>query len=95
MNKVYGGPGLIPAAHGGYSEKDLKVLHNFISDALVIELELPIKLKTAELRKAYCIKLPDAVIAATALTYGLILLRRNLSDFGGIEGLKVVNPWDM
>ncbi|MGH2644202.1 MAG: type II toxin-antitoxin system VapC family toxin, partial [Chitinophagaceae bacterium] len=75
-------------------EKDLEVLHNFISDALVFELEQPIKLKTAELRKAYRIKLPDAVIAATALIYDLTLLSRNLSDFGGIEGLKVVNPWD-
>lgn len=77
-------------------EKDLEVLHNFISDALVIELELPIKLKTAELRKAYRIKLPDAVIAATALIYDLTLLSRNLSDFDGIDGdgLKVINPWE-
>jgi predicted nucleic acid-binding protein len=75
-------------------EKDLEVLHNFISDAMVIELEQPVKLKTAELRKAYRIKLPDAIIAATALIYDLTLLSRNLSDFGGIEVLKVINPWD-
>lgn len=75
-------------------EKDLVVLHNFINDAWVFELEQLIKLKTAELRKAYRIKLPDAVIAATALIYDLTLLSRNLSDFGGIDGLKVVNPWD-
>ena len=76
-------------------EKDLKVLHNFITDALVIELEQPIKLKTAEIRKAYRIKLPDTVIAATALVYDLTLLSRNLSDFGGINGLRVINPWDL
>ncbi len=29
------------------TEKDLKVLHNFINDSLIIELERPIKLKTA------------------------------------------------
>lgn len=34
---------------------------------LVIELEQPIKLKTAELRKAYRIKLPDSVIACAYL----------------------------
>lgn len=49
------------------TEKDLKVLQNFIQDAFVIELEPSIKLKTADLRKVYRIKLPDAIIAATAL----------------------------
>jgi predicted nucleic acid-binding protein len=73
---------------------DLEVLHNFINDALVIELEQPIKLKTADIRKAHKIKLPDAIIAATALVYDLTLLSRNISDFTNINGLKIVNPWD-
>lgn len=34
------------------TDKDLDVLRNFISDSLVIELEQPIKLKTADIRKA-------------------------------------------
>lgn len=72
----------------------MEVLNNFISDALVIELEQPIKLKTAEIRKAYRVKLPDAIIAATALIYDLTLLSRNLSDFSSISGLKIINPWD-
>ena len=76
------------------TKKDLDVLNNFINDALVIELEQPIKLKTAEIRKAYRVKLPDAIIAATALVYDLTLLSRNLSDFSSISGLKIVNPWD-
>ena len=75
------------------AEKDLELLKNFINDALVIELEQPIKLKTADIRKAHRIKLPDAIIAATALIYDLILLSRNLADFGGISGLKIINPW--
>ncbi len=76
------------------TEKDLDVLHDFIRDAFVIELEPPIKQKTAELRKGYKIKLPDAIIAATALVYDLTLLSRNTADFGGIDGLKIINPWD-
>jgi predicted nucleic acid-binding protein len=76
------------------AEKDLEVLRNFINDALVIELEQPIKLRAADIRKAYKIKLPDAIIAATALVYNLTLLSRNISDFGGISGLKIINPWD-
>lgn len=76
------------------TEKDLEVLHNFIYDALVIELEQPIKLKTADIRQTYRIKLPDAIIAATALVYDLTLLSRNTSDFSSINGLKIVNPWE-
>lgn len=76
------------------ADKDIAVIQNFINDAVVFELEQPVKLKTAELRKAYKIKLPDAIIAATALTYDLILLSRNLSDFGSLSELKIINPWD-
>lgn len=53
------------------TEKDLEVLHSFINDAFTIELERPIKLKTAEIRKHSHIKLPDAIIAASALIYDL------------------------
>jgi len=74
------------------TEKDVLVLHDFINNALVFELEKEIKLKTAEIRKAYKIKLPDAVIAATALTYDLTLLTRNTRDFRNIDGLNLINP---
>lgn len=76
------------------TKKDLDVLHNFINDALVIELEQPIKLKTADIRKAHRIKLPDAIIAATAVVADLTLLSRNISDFNNINELKIINPWD-
>jgi predicted nucleic acid-binding protein len=76
------------------AEKDLDVLHNFIEDSLVIELEQPIKYKTADIRKKHKIKLPDAIIAATALVYELSLVSRNVSDFKNIEGLPLINPWD-
>lgn len=77
------------------SEKDVEVLHNFINDALVIELEQPIKLKTADIRKVHRIKLPDAIIAATAIVYDLTLISRNVVDFSNINGLKIINPWEM
>ncbi len=77
------------------TEKDLDLLRNFITDVLVIELEQPIKFKAAELRKAYRIKLPDAIIAATAIIYDLTLLTRNIEDFKNIPGLKVINPWEI
>lgn len=75
------------------TEKDMEVLRGFIHDALVIELERPIKLKTADIRKQHNIKLPDAIIAATALIYDLTLITRNSSDFKNVSALATVDPW--
>jgi predicted nucleic acid-binding protein len=75
------------------TEKDLEVLHSFINDSLVIELEHSIKLKTADIRKQYKIKLPDAIIAATAVVYGFTLVTRNIDDFKNIDGIEMVNPY--
>lgn len=75
------------------TEKDVALLRNFINDVLVIELEQDIKMKTVELRKAHTIKLPDAIIAATALVYNLVLITRNTTDFKNIQGLQLINPF--
>lgn len=75
------------------SEEDILVLKNFMNKIHVFELEHAIKQKTAELRKYHRIKLPDAIIAATALVHDLTLLSRNVQDFDKIEGLKLINPF--
>lgn len=64
-----------------------------VADAWIFELENEIKLKTAEIRKGSKIKLPDAIIAATALIQNLTLLTRNISDFKNIVGLQVIDPF--
>ena len=76
------------------TENDLVVLNNFIADSFVLELEADIKFTTANLRRTYKIKLPDAIIAATALANGLTLLTRNVADFQAITELSLINPWD-
>jgi predicted nucleic acid-binding protein len=43
--------------------------------------------------KSVKIKLPDAVIAATALVHGFELISRNEADFKKITRLAVVNPF--
>jgi len=40
------------------------------------------------------VKLPDAIIAATALVHGLPLLTRNTTDFSALPGLTLLNPHD-
>jgi len=77
------------------SKKDIQVLQSFISDSFVIELEQTIKNKTAEIRKTSNIKLPDAIIAATAILYDLELVSRNTKDFKNIKGLSLINPFEV
>ena len=55
-------------------------------------MENDIKLKTGEIRKKNKIKLPDAIIAATALVNDLTLLSRNTKDFIKIKDLKLIDP---
>ena len=52
-----------------------------------------IEKRTILIRKSHKIKLPDAIIAATAIVHNLILVTRNDSDFKNISGLKVLNPF--
>lgn len=58
-----------------------------------IPLSASVVQQTIALRSRYSVKLPDAVIAATALTVGLKLMTRNQTDFEHIEGLAIINPF--
>lgn len=77
------------------SPADLISLQNFVSKATIFPLETRIIEQSITLRQHYKIKTPDAIIAATALVFDLILLTRNLSDFKQIPSLKLVNPFDL
>lgn len=35
----------------------------------------------------------DSMIAATALSHGMVVVTRNVADFEGIPELQVLNPW--
>jgi predicted nucleic acid-binding protein len=70
------------------------LLVSFCKDALVIELNDEIVNKTIDLRIQYKLKTPDAIIAATALVYNMILITRNISDFGKVQDLTIINPFD-
>jgi len=64
-----------------------------VSDLLVPFVEHPVDAAVAEragrLRRVHGLRLPDALIAATALEYGLSLRTRNVRDFAAVEGLIV------
>ena len=72
-------------------EQDFTTL--FIEVADIINLDETIVAQTIELRKQLHIKLPDAIIAATAMVYNLTLLTRNTSDFNRIPNLLLIDPY--
>jgi predicted nucleic acid-binding protein len=64
----------------------------FIGAATIIGLTDEVVEQTIQLRKTFKIKMPDAIIASTALVYGYTLLSRNKSDFTKIPGLQIIDP---
>jgi predicted nucleic acid-binding protein len=71
-----------------------KDIIDFLDLAKQYELTKAIVDQTIALRKVHKIKLPDAVIAATAIFYNLTLVSRNTKDFENINGLEVINPYN-
>ena len=76
----------------GATTAHLEVLNNFIASSIVHLLDEPVILKIIEIRKTKRCKLPDAIIATTAIKKQLTLLTNNLADFSNIKNLSLANP---
>jgi len=74
------------------SEESQFILKNFVLDSNIFMLTDDVSTICIEIRKNYKTKLPDAIIASTAIANDLILITRNKKDFEKINSLKVVNP---
>ncbi len=64
-----------------------------LSSLQELELMATIAEQTIQIRKSRKLKLPDAVIASTAIVHQLTLITRNTSDFDCIESLNIINPF--
>jgi len=71
------------------------ILEEFINISKIYPLSNNVVERTIKLCKQIKIKLPDAIIAATALSEGFTLVTRNISDFLKIPDLIILNPWDI
>lgn len=77
------------------TETAYKILGSFIAICNSLIINDGVVDKTIEICKQHKIKLPDAIIAATALINDLTLVTRNTDDFKRITGLTVINPYDL
>ncbi len=78
----------------GHTEDSLKAAHELLRRLTEHPLDAEIADICISLRQRYRIKLPDAVIAATALRTDLPLMTRNTADFDSIPSLKLINPFE-
>lgn len=76
-------------------EEPYRLLESFMEDATIIDLSDNVVAISISIRRKNKTKLPDAIIAATALVYDLILITRNTHDFKNIEGLQIINPYEI
>jgi tRNA(fMet)-specific endonuclease VapC len=74
---------------------DLAVYQLFVTNSTVIGINNDIIQETINIRKLFKLKLPDALIAATALVNGMTLIADNDKDFVSIPELKYQNPMKM
>jgi predicted nucleic acid-binding protein len=59
------------------SAEEERYINSFITDCIIVPLNNDIARNTIKLRRASKLKLPDAIIAATALTLGADLISRD------------------
>jgi len=77
-----------------FEEKRMDGLKNFLAGTKILEINQEIAYQFARARaslrkKSKLIDNFDLLIAATCLSYGLILITENKKDFAQIEGLKM------
>lgn len=72
------------------TDAERKIVKNFLKNFILVPFTENLVDLVANLRMKSKIKLPDAIIAATALHTKTPLLTRNTKDFRKIEGLQLL-----
>lgn len=67
-------------------------IKEFISDSVILDISSEVVKHCVNIRRNKKIKTPDAIIAATAITYGYTLLTDDETAFANIKSLKIMNP---
>jgi hypothetical protein len=73
-------------------DQDRRYFEDFFIAAPVLHISTEILDQATRLRQERNVGLGDALIAATALVYGLRLLTANTADFEWISDLDLINP---
>jgi predicted nucleic acid-binding protein len=77
----------------GISGEEDAVLRQLIGASVCYNLDDEVIERAIGLRRIKRMGTADAIIAATALEFGLPLVTRNVDDFKHIAGLEIINPF--
>lgn len=77
------------------TEQEREHFEAFFAAALVLPLSQDVLEQAVKLRQLRKMTLGDALIAGTALVFGLTLVTRNVDDFQWIAGLSVLDPFTL
>ncbi|MDA3874722.1 MAG: type II toxin-antitoxin system VapC family toxin [Kiritimatiellae bacterium] len=66
---------------GAKNASEEKKLEGFLATFTILDLTTPISQKTIAIRRTFKLKIPDAIVYATAKIQGCILISRNTKDF--------------
>ena len=76
----------------GLSAADERGLRDLLAEFQEAAITSAVVEQAIQIRKATRIKIPDALIAATAIIHEARLVTRNAMDFKSVDGLKTINP---
>jgi predicted nucleic acid-binding protein len=79
--------------YAGLSAEEETAIKECLEEFETIYINPQIEQFTINIRKQHKVKLPDAIIASTALVEDATLVTRNTDDFKGIVNLNIVNPF--
>jgi predicted nucleic acid-binding protein len=75
---------------GARGDEETEVIEMFLRDFTVVELTRSVAREAVDLRRARRLRLPDAIIWASARTESALLVTRNTKDFPvGDPGIRV------
>jgi predicted nucleic acid-binding protein len=70
------------------------IVKDFINDAAILAITPAVVARCVAIRRSRKIKIPDAIIAATAMVHHLILITSD-TDFKNISGLQTIDPFNL
>jgi predicted nucleic acid-binding protein len=73
--------------------QETNAMLEFLKIANIIQLNDEIVDQTIAIRKKIKLKIPDAIIGATALVNQSILITHNITDFKKIDGITLYDPY--
>jgi toxin FitB len=76
------------------ADNQRQYLNEFFQAANILSISNSVVAEAVKLRQTKRMGLGDAIVAGTALAHRLRLATRNIGDFGWIQNLALINPFE-